>query len=424
MAGRLESREQMAETAMTRFDVVISGGSFAGLALARALAQALGPELRIAVIDKSAFVDQAPVPDSRASALSAASRHLLEALDVWGDVAIDAQPVRRIEITDSGLDAGVRPVLLTYDNLTAAGSPASYIVPNTKLQAALRAAVARTQSITMIAPSEARGFSAGEFEASVNLVDGTSVAGSLLVAAEGRQSRLREAAGIKVVGWDYPQIGIVTTVRHERPHNGCAVQHFLPAGPFAILPLTGTRSCITWTEEAEEARRILALDDVEFLAEVERRFGGKLGDVALAGPRMPWPLKMHLARRYVGPRFALIGDAAHGVHPLAGQGLNLAFRDVAALTEVVADAVRLGFDPGDAQALARYQRWRRFDSTVSTAAFDGLNRLFANDSALVRAGRDVGLGVVDRLPLLKRAFVGEAAGLSGDLPRLLKGEAA
>jgi len=409
---------------MTRFDVVISGGSFAGLALARALANALGPELRIAVIDRAAPAEQAAAPDSRASALSAASRHLLEALDVWGDVATQAQPVTRIEITDSSLDAGVRPVLLTYDNLTTAGAPASYIVPNTVLQAALRAAVARTQSITMIAPAEAIGFSTGEFEASVSVTGATSVKGRLVVAAEGRQSRLREAAGIKVVGWDYPQIGIVTTVRHERPHNGCAVQHFLPAGPFAILPLAGNRSCITWTEDAEAARRILALDDAGFLAEVERRFGGKLGSVALEGRRMSWPLKMHLARRYVGPRFALIGDAAHGVHPLAGQGLNLAFRDVAALTEVVADAVRLGFDPGDAQALSRYERWRRFDSTVSTAAFDVLNRVFANDGALARAGRDVGLGVVDRLPVLKRLFVDEAAGLAGDLPRLLKGEAA
>lgn len=409
---------------MTRFDVVISGGSFAGLALARALAKALGPELRIAVIDRAAPTRQAAAPDSRASALSAASRHLLEALDVWGDVETQAQPVTRIEITDSSLDAGVRPVLLTYDNLTTAGAPASYIVPNTVLQAALRAAVARTQSIKMIAPAEVLGFSAGEFEASVSLAGATSLTGRLLVAAEGRQSRLREAAGIKVVGWDYPQIGIVTTVRHERPHDGCAVQHFLPAGPFAILPLTGNRSCITWTEDAEAARRILALDDAGFLAEVEPRFGGKLGRVALDGPCMSWPLKMHLARRYVGPRFALIGDAAHGVHPLAGQGLNLAFRDVAALTEVVADAVRLGFDPGDAQALSRYERWRRFDSTVSTAAFDALNRVFANDGALARAGRDVGLGVVNRLPVLKRLFVDEAAGLTGDLPRLLKGEAA
>jgi 2-octaprenyl-6-methoxyphenol hydroxylase len=200
------------------------------------------------------------------------------------------------------------------------------------------------------------------------------------------------------------------------------VQHFLPSGPFAILPLKGNRACITWTEDADEARRILTLDDESFLAEVEQRFGGKLGTIALDGPRQSWPLEMHLARRYVGHRFALVGDAAHGVHPLAGQGLNLAFRDVAALTEVVSEAVRLGFDPGDTQALARYERWRRFDSVVSAAAFDGLNRLFASDLTLLRSAREFGLGLVDRMPALKRFFVSEAAGLTGELPRLLKGE--
>jgi len=234
---------------------------------------------------------------------------------------------------------------------------------------------------------------------------------------------MREAAGIKIIGWNYAQTGIVTTVRHDRPHQGRAVQHFLPAGPFAILPLTGNRACITWTEDAREAARILALDDAGFVAEVEKRFGGKLGAIALDGPRQSWPLELHLARRYVGPRFALVGDAAHGVHPLAGQGLNLAFRDVAALTEVVVEAVRLGFDAGDAQALTRYERWRRFDSAISAATFDGINRLFANDATLLRSAREVGLGVVDRIPALKRFFVSEAAGLTGNVPRLLKGEA-
>jgi 2-octaprenyl-6-methoxyphenol hydroxylase len=405
-----------------RFDVVISGASFAGLALARALSQALGPDFRIALIDKSAPGASAAQPDSRASALSAASRHLLEVLGVWPDVASEAQSVLRIEITDSSLEAGVRPVLLTYDNLTEDREPASYIVPNAKLHTALLAAVRQTQSVTMLAPAAAHTFVSEDAGTTVELEDGSGVTGALLVAAEGRQSRLREAAGIKVVGWDYPQIGIVTTVRHDRPHGACAVQHFLPAGPFAILPLKGNRACITWTEQADEAKRILALDDAGFLGEVQKRFGGKLGGVALDGPRQAWPLKMHLARRYVGPRFALIGDAAHGVHPLAGQGLNLAFRDVAALTEVVADAVRLGFDAGDAEALGRYERWRRFDSATSAAAFDGINRLFASDRTLLRSGRELGLGIVDRVPMLKRFFVGEAAGLNGELPRLLKGE--
>jgi len=405
-----------------RFDVVISGASFGGLALACGLSRALGLDFKIALIDRVAQPAAAPKADSRASALSAASKRMLEVLDIWPLVAGVAQPVTGIEITDSTLETGVRPVLLTYDNVTADGEPATYIVPNSALQAALRRGVESSSSLELITPAEAIDFASNESGIEVTLADGGAIAASLLVAAEGRRSRLREAAGIKVVGWSYPQTGIVVTVRHDRPHGGRAVQHFLPSGPFAILPLTGNRSCITWTEDTVEAKRILALDDADFLAEVDKRFGGKLGALSLDGPRQSWPLEMHLARRYVGPRFALIGDAAHGVHPIAGQGLNLAFRDVAALVEVLSDAIRLGFDAGDAQALVRYERWRRFDSTISAATFDGLNRLFSNDRALIRSGRDFGLGLVDRMPMLKRFFVGEAAGLTGELPRLLKGE--
>jgi 2-octaprenyl-6-methoxyphenol hydroxylase len=404
-----------------RFDVAISGASFAGLAIACALSDALGPSFKIALTERVASASARP--DARAFALSAASKHLLEAIGVWPAIAADAQPVADIEITDSSLEAGVRPVLLTYDNNTQAGEPATYIVPVGPLTAALRAKAEACSSITMLVPAEATGFTTDETGARVQLAGGREIIASLVVAADGRKSPLREAAGIKVIGWNYAQTGIVTTVRHERPHQGRAVQHFLPAGPFAILPLTGNRACTTWTEDAREAARILALDDAGFLAEVEKRFGGKLGAVALDGPRQSWPLELHLARRYVGPRFALVGDAAHGVHPLAGQGLNLAFRDVAALTEVVVEAVRLGFDAGDAQALTRYERWRRFDSAISAATFDGINRLFASDATLLRSAREVGLGVVDRIPALKRFFVSEAAGLTGDVPRLLKGEA-
>ena len=410
------------EGSVVRYAVAISGASFAGLALACGLGRALGAECKIALIDRIAGPGTAAKRDSRASALSAASKQMLEALGVWPALAEEAQPVARIEITDSSLEAGVRPVLLTYDNVTGAGDPATYIVPNAALYEALYAAARQIASVEWMVPAEAQDFASGETDVRVRLADGKELTAFLLVAAEGRDSNLRDAAGIQIVGWDYAQTGIVTTVRHERPHGARAVQHFLPAGPFAILPLTGNRSCITWTEDAGEAKRIMSLDDAGFLAEVEKRFGGKLGAIAIDGPRQAWPLRTHLARRYVGPRFALVGDAAHGVHPLAGQGLNLAFRDVAALTEVVTDAVRLGFDAGDAQALQRYERWRRFDSAVSAAAFDGLNRLFASDATLLRSVREVGLGLVDRAPLLKQFFVGEAAGLSGELPRLLKGE--
>jgi len=409
------------EAAAGRYAVVISGASFAGLALACGLGKALGPDHRIALIDRSASPGTAR-RDSRASALSAGSKRMLEALGVWTALEQEAQPIASIEITDTSLEAGVRPVLLTYDNVTDAHEAATYIVPNAALYDALYAAARRIASIEWIVPGEARDFVGADACVRVRLADARQLGTSLLVAAEGRDSRLREAAGIGIVGWSYPQIGIVATVRHERPHEARAVQHFLPAGPFAILPLRGNRSCITWTEDEENGRRIMGLDEADFLAEVETRFGGKLGAVALDGPRQSWPLKTHLARRYVGDRFALVGDAAHGVHPLAGQGLNLAFRDVAALIEVVADAVRLGFEPGSAQALARYERWRRFDSALSAATFDGINRLFANDATLLRSVREIGLGLVDRTPILKRFFVSEAAGLSGELPRLLKGE--
>jgi 2-octaprenyl-6-methoxyphenol hydroxylase len=404
-----------------RFDVAIAGASFAGPALALALSDALGPEFKIAIIDRAAA--SAPRPDARAFALSAASRHLLEAIGVWPAVAGEAQAVEGIDITDSSLEAGVRPVLLAYDNHTDAGETATHIVPAGPLARALRDAVERRSSITMIAPAEVGAFAADESSARIGLADGREIRASLVVAADGRKSVLRDEAGIKVIGWSYPQTGIVTTVRHEQPHGGRAVQHFLPAGPFAILPLTGNRACITWTEDADEAKRIMALDDAGFLAEVEQRFGGKLGAVVLDGPRQSWPLELHLARRYVGTRIAVLGDAAHGVHPLAGQGLNLAFRDVAALTEVIAENARLGFDSGNAQALARYERWRRFDSAVSAATFDAINRLFGSDATLLRSVREAGLGIVDRVPALKRFFVNEAAGMTGELPRLLKGEA-
>lgn len=419
MAQRNTAQQDGAKQALS-FDVAISGASFAGLALACALTDALGPEFKIAIIDRVATAE--PRPDARAFALSAASRHLLEAIGVWEQVAVEAQPVDGIDITDSALEAGVRPVLLAYDNTTEAGEAATHILPVEPLWRALRSAAAARSGITLLAPAEAKGFVAEEAGAQLTLADGREVTASLVVAADGRRSALREAAGIKVIGWSYPQTGIVTTVQHDRPHGARAVQHFLPNGPFAILPLTGNRSCITWTEDSREAKRIMALDDAGFLAEVEKRFGGKLGRVSLAGPRQSWPLELHLARRYVGPRFALVGDAAHGVHPIAGQGLNLALRDVAALTETVAESVRCGFGAGNAEGLKRYERWRRFDSAISAGTFDAINRLFGNDVTLLRSVREAGLGIVDRVPALKRFFVAEAAGLTGELPRLLKGE--
>lgn len=406
-----------------RYDIVISGASYAGLALARGLSQALEGSARIALVDTRAVGGAAPAVDSRAFALSAGSRRMLSALGIWDRVADAAQPVSAIEITDSSLDAGIRPVLLTYENVVEGGEAASFIVPAGPLGAALAEVVAADAAVDILAPDEIATVAFDAARVNATLRNRGAVTTSLLIAADGRNSPLRTLAGIKSVSRSYPQIGIVTTVAHDRPHGGRAVQHFLPAGPFAILPLTGNRACITWTEEADEAKRILALDDAGFLDEVDKRFGGRLGRLELAGPRQSWPLELHLARSYIAPRFAVIGDAAHVVHPIAGQGLNLALRDVAALTEAVTDAARLGLDLGSTQALERYERWRRFDATMSTAAFDGLNVLFSNDSTLLRAARDVGLGLVDRSPMLKQMFVTEAAGLTGDVPRLLRGEA-
>lgn len=404
-----------------RFDIIIAGGSFAGLALARALRLALGVTIRLAIIDRTEK-NEAPPPDARAFALSAGTKHMLDQLGVWNDLAPEAQPVDAIDITDTSLSAAVRPVLLSYDNHLPNGEPATYVLPAHLLERALLTAITTDTSIAFRAPAEMTGFTADDHGVTVAMNDGTSLAASLLIGAEGRRSPSRDDAGLKTIGWRYGQVALVTTIAHQIPHKGRAIQHFLPAGPFALLPLTGNRCCITWSEEATEARRILALDDAGFLSEIEERVAGRLGALTLAGPRQSWPLDLTLARSYVAPRYALIGDAAHGVHPIAGQGVNLAFRDVAALAETVAEAARLGLDIGSLDTLKQYERWRRFDNTVSAATFDGLNHLFSNDSDLLRAVRDFGLSAVDRSPMLKRYFVSEAAGMAGDVPRLLKGE--
>lgn len=403
------------------FDVLISGASFAGLALAQALSRATAGSLSICLIDPREKKTHAGA-DVRAFALGAASKNVLEALGVWDEIASLSQPVLSIDITDSPLEAGVRPVLLNYDNRLPESEAASYIVPGAALAQSLERAAAGSAGVSLINPAAIASYTIEAGGAIVTLNDGRTLCAKLLVAADGRNSSLRDLAGIKTVGWDYGQDGIVTIIAHERPHNGKAVQHFLPGGPFAILPLPDQRSCITWSEQRDEARRILALDDASFLAEVEKRFGGKLGPLKLAGPRQSWPLSMHLARQLIANRVVVIGDAAHGVHPIAGQGLNLGLRDVAALTEVLVEAARIGLDIGNARTLEHYERWRRFDNWISATVFDGLNRLFSNDTALLRSAREAGLGIVDRLPGLKKMLVTEAAGLSGEVPRLLRGE--
>ncbi|HRD74922.1 MAG TPA: FAD-dependent monooxygenase [Hyphomicrobiaceae bacterium] len=401
-------------------DVAIAGATFAGVALALALADVL-PGIAITLIDQRAHESDAPERDPRAFAIAAGSRNLLDAIGVWTRVATEAEPVRAIDITDGSLDAAVRPVILGYDNALSDGEPASCIVPAEALRHALfDALAAKGAGIQHVRGAKAVAVIAGAGAADVRLADGSLVKARLLVDADGRNEALRDAANIGSVGWSYDQIGIVTVVTPERPHEGRAVQHFLPAGPFAILPMTGNRCCITWSEEAVRGRAILALDDQAFLAEVEQRFGPRLGPLTLAGPRASWPLSLRLSRELVGTRLALVGEAVRLVHPIAGQGLNLALRDVAALAEVLADGIGLGLDPGDGEILRRYARWRRFDGWASSAAYDGLNRIFSGDNPLARTLRTAGLGLVDRLPELKRWLVAEAAGQTGDVPRLLR----
>lgn len=409
-----------------RFDIAISGASFAGLACALGLVQALGDGVRIAIIDRA--VPDAPGKandqrsDNRAFAIWAGSQAVLQSLGVWDAIAPFAEAMTGIEISDSARDDGFRPTRLTYDAITSDGLPAAYMVPAPLLQRVLYEAVANSPAITWLVPARATGFAADTVSARIALDDGRSIDAALCIAADGRESKLRDAAGIKTTGWRYGQRGIVATVAFELPHNGIAIQHFLPGGPFAILPLRDNRACITWSASDDEAAQMLALDESKFLAELDHRIGGRFGAITLVGKPQSWPLCVQIAREFVAPRFALIGDAAHGVHPVAGQGVNLAFRDVAALIEVLTDAARIGLELGHHPALERYARWRRFDTTMSAAAYDGLNRGFSIDNTVLRAVRGAGLQLVDQMPALKQMIMTEAAGLSGDLPKLVRGE--
>jgi 2-octaprenyl-6-methoxyphenol hydroxylase len=410
----MRDKELVVESSAQRCDVVIGGAGFAGLALAIALRQGLGSAFSVTVADPALARVGA---DPRASAIVAAARRLFETIGVWDK--IEAQPILDMVVTDSRLADAVRPTFLTFDGDVEEGEPFAHMVENGPLLEALTKR-AEQEGVTL-RPAAVAGFEIASNRVTVQLSDG--VAARLLVAADGAHSLIRERAGIASHGWTYGQSAIVTTVAHERDHNGRAEEHFLPAGPFAILPLTGRRSSIVWTEETHEAKRIVALSDEGFHAELERRFGLHLGEIQATGSRRVHSLGLSVARAFIAPRIALVGDAAHVIHPIAGQGLNMGLKDVAALAEVIVDAARLGLDPGSLAVLERYQRWRRFDTMAMGIATDGLNRLFSNHSAVLRVARDVGLGLVDRLPALKHFFIREAAGLVGEVPKLLRGEA-
>ena len=401
-----------------RADVLIGGAGFAGLALAIALRQGLGPSFAVTVADPALGRAGA---DARASAIVAAARRLFETIGVWEKVADGAQPILDMAITDSRLQDAVRPVFLAFEGNVEPGEPFAHMIENGPLIAAL-SEKSKQEGVALRSAAVA-DFDLAANRIEVRLSDGDTFAARLLVAADGARSTIRERAGIASHGWAYGQSSIVATVTHERDHHGRAEEHFLPSGPFAILPLKGRRSSIVWTEDAQEAERIVALPDPEFRAELERRFGLHLGEIAAVGLRRAYPLGLAMARAFIAERLALVGDAAHVIHPIAGQGLNMGLKDVAALAEVIVDAARLGLDPGSLAVLDRYQRWRRFDTMAMGIATDGLNRLFSNRSDVLRFARDVGLGLVDRLPAMKRLFIREAAGLMGEVPKLLKGEA-
>jgi 2-octaprenyl-6-methoxyphenol hydroxylase len=400
-------------------EVLIAGSGFAGLTLAIALRQALGPSFSVTVADPA--LGRSHANDERASAIVAAARRLFETIGVWDAVAGDAQPILDMVVTDSRLGDAMRPVFLTFAGEVEPGEPFAHMIENRQLIDVLTAK-ARELGVTLTASAVSSVVIEGE-RAVATLSDGGVCGARVIVAADGARSTIRNNAGIATHGWTYDQSAIVTTVVHERDHNGRAMEHFLPAGPFAILPLTGKRSSLVWTEKTPEAERIVALPDAEFHDELEQRFKLHLGEISAPGARQTHPLGYFVARSFIAERIALVGDAAHVIHPIAGQGLNMGLKDVAALAEVIVDAARLGLDPGSATVLERYQRWRRFDTVAMGIATDGLNRLFSNRSDLLRAARDIGLGLVDRVPNLKRLFIREAAGLVGDVPKLLRGEA-
>ena len=404
------------DTAPLKTDILIAGGGLVGGTLACALASA---GFAVVVVDQQAPRDGLEASfDGRASAIALTSKHVLDQLGLWAPIASDTQAINDIRVTD-----GDSPLFLHYDHDDIGAEAFGYMVENRSIRKALHGRIGELANLTLRAPARIETLDCSSSGVQATLDDGLVVKARLIIGAEGRNSPTRDHAGIALTGWSYHQTGIVCTVEHEYPHDGIAHEHFLPAGPFAILPLTGNRSSIVWTERADLSPAIMALNDDEFLAELKSRFGDFLGDVKVHGPRWAYPLSLQYADRATDTRLALAGDAAHGMHPIAGQGLNMGLRDVAALAEVLVDARRLGLDPGDALVLEKYERWRRFDNTLMLAMTDLLNRLFSNDIAPLALARNVGLAAVNKMPPVKKLFMKHAMGVVGDLPRLMRNEA-
>ena len=409
-------------------DVLIAGAGIAGATLALSLARA---GLKTVLIDPVPFDSQlAPSFDGRASAIAYAAWRQWRALGLADAFDPLAQRIEQILVTDGktpGAATGSQtPFFLRFDSAEIAdrseGEPLGYLLENRHIRAGLAAAI-QAAGIEVLAPAQVTGAAFSARSAELTLEDGRKLSAPLVVGAEGRNSIVRTAAGIGVIGWDYPQSGVVATVRLERPHEGVAHEYFLPGGPFAILPLTGNRASLVWTESRARAEALKTARPQMFQAHLERRFGDFLGEITVEGPIFTYPLSLQLAERFVAPRAALLGDAAHGVHPIAGQGLNLGLKAAAALAEVLVDAIRLGEDPGSEVVLERYAAWRRFDTVTLSAGMDAFVRLFSNDNPLLRLARGAGMAAVNRIAPARRFFMHEAGGAVGDLPKLLRGEA-
>lgn len=404
-----------------RFDVGIVGGGLVGASLACALASG---GLRVALLDREDPSAQEDTGyDGRASAIAFGSAQVLKGVGIWPHLVRDASPIWDIRVVDGHVLDGISPLFLHYDHSEIGDDPFGYIVENVKTRTALHQRCDELETLSVFAPVTVTGIEAGVGTAQISLENEDPLDVSVVIAADGKFSTVRGWAGINVAGWAYDQTSIVCTVQHADPHGGVAVELFLPGGPFAMLPMTDNRSNIVWSEKTDLAKAYMALDDDAFLAELRERFGDWLGDVALTGPRFAFPLSLQHASTYVGDRLALIGDAAHSIHPIAGQGLNMGLRDVAALAEVLVDANRLGLDLGAPSVLKEYESWRRFDNVLLAAVTDGLTRLFSNDMPPLRVARDVGLSIVNRTTPVKKLLMRHAMGVVGELPRLIRGDA-
>jgi 2-octaprenyl-6-methoxyphenol hydroxylase len=397
-----------------RYDLIIQGGGLTGLALAAAVG---GAGARVLL------VEERPIPstttalfDGRVTAIARGTQQALATVGAWDAMAGAAEPILEIEVGEQG-----SPITVHYDYRDVGDEPLGYIVPNQDIRLALLRALERCPDVVIRAPATITAMTRDAHRVEAELAGRSRVRGSLLAVCEGRFSKTRDALGIGARRWAYHQTGLVCTLAHELPHDGKAIERFFPDGPFAMLPLPGDRSSIVWALDDSLAAGVKALDDRAFTAEVQERFGDQLGRLTLEGHRWSYPLVLVWSDQYTAERAVLVGDTARGIHPIAGQGWNLAMRDVASIAEIVVDRLRLGLDPGAPEALQRYAAWRSFDSLALVAVTDGINRLFANDILPLRLARETGLALVERLPPAKKFFMRHAMGLVGDLPRLMRG---